>query len=161
MKLPAFCISLLLLLLIFHLGILCSSSSARHYYYTTQSWDLFSASSPKPPDPASSVKKITTSRNPPWKITMTTKCAYNLFIMCVLKAILLDMFSFLHSRWNYWAAVVVFSYYSTLSNKRTDTNYRILRQNLDLGSVIIFDQWKWFRLIDLIPNSLYEVKQGI
>ena len=40
---------------------------------------------------------------------MTTKCAYNLFIMCVLKAIVLDMFSFLHSRWNYWAAVVVFS----------------------------------------------------
>ena len=30
--------------------------------------------------------------------------------------------------------------YSTLSNKRTGTNYRILRKNLDQGSVIIFDQ---------------------
>ena len=30
--------------------------------------------------------------------------------------------------------------YSTLSNKCTGTNYRILRQNLEQGSVIIFDQ---------------------
>ena len=40
------------------------------------------------------------------------------------------------------------STYSTLSNKRTGMNYRILWKNLHQGSVIIFDQWKWFRLID-------------
>ena len=44
------------------------------------------------------------------------------------------------------------STYSTLSNKRTGMNYRILWKNLDQGSVIIFDQWKWFRLIDLVPG---------
>ena len=31
-------------------------------------------------------------------------------------------------------------YYFILSNKRTGTNYRILRKNLDQGSMIIFDQ---------------------
>ena len=42
--------------------------------------------------------------------------------------------------------------YSTLSNKRTGTNYRILRRNLDQGCVIIFYQWKWFWLIDWMPG---------
>ena len=48
-----------------------------------------------------------------------------------------------------------------LSNKCTGTNYRILRKNLDQGSMIIFDQWKLFCLIDLIPSLLYEVKPDI
>ena len=34
-------------------------------------------------------------------------------------------------------------------------------KNLDQGSVIIFEQAKWFSLIDLIPGPLYEVKIGI
>ena len=51
--------------------------------------------------------------------------------------------------------------YFTLLSKRTSMNFRILRKNLDQGSVIIFYQWKLFWLIDLIPGLLYEVKPGI
>ena len=40
-------------------------------------------------------------------------------------------------------------------------NKRILRKNLDQGSVTILDQRKLFCLIDLIPGLLYEVKLGI
>ena len=51
--------------------------------------------------------------------------------------------------------------YSNLPNECTSMIYQILRKNLDQGSVIIFDQWKLFRLIDLIPKPLYEEKPGI
>ena len=34
-------------------------------------------------------------------------------------------------------------------------------KNLDQGSIMIFDQWKLFCLIDMIPGLLYEVKPGI
>ena len=38
---------------------------------------------------------------------------------------------------------------------------RILRKNLEKCFVNIFDQWKSFQLIDMIPGYLYEVKPRI
>ena len=42
--------------------------------------------------------------------------------------------------------------YSNLPNKRTGTIAEFSEQNLDPCLVNIFDQWKWFQLIDLIPG---------
>ena len=51
--------------------------------------------------------------------------------------------------------------YSSLSNKRIGTTFQILGQNLDQGSLIIFDQWKSFRLIDWKPSFTSYRRPGI
>ena len=51
--------------------------------------------------------------------------------------------------------------YSDLSNECTSIFTEFSVKNLDQWFVNIFDQGKSFRLIDLIPSLLYEVKPGI
>ena len=51
--------------------------------------------------------------------------------------------------------------YCSLPNKHTGMINDACEKNLDQCFVIIFDQWKSFQLIDLIPELLYEVKPGV